>query len=200
MDQLLSQGRLLQPSTSGADMAAPVDAQTGTAIAHQIHLISTAMRYCDTFSRESSDHPVLSALQFCWALLQEAAARGTSEMLLAVYELYGRAMACLRGLLSPLLPQLLNQLSATYCRTPIVGCLTCLTQVCAISHSCMFSCNLVETQLTCHVLHCGRAWSQAHNCWSLATRDSTKIRIGDWSLAPISIVIGARVVRCGVTR
>jgi hypothetical protein len=93
-------------------------------------MLSTAIRYCDCFPTvPGTEHPVVAALQFSWPLLQEAAVRGTPEVLLSLYDVYVRAMTCLRLLMAPLLPQLLAQLGSTFSRTPVVGCLTCVTQV-----------------------------------------------------------------------
>jgi len=47
----------------------------------------------------------------------------------ALCDVYSRAMGCLRRLLAPLLPELLDQLGASFSRTPVVGCLSCITQV-----------------------------------------------------------------------
>lgn len=128
LDQLLNQGR--PPPTAAAAPPPVVDAPMAAAVALQLRMLAAAIRYCDSFPTLSgTQHPVLGVLQLCWPLLQETAVRGTPEVLLSLYDVYGRAMTCLRMQLAPLLPQLLAQLGSTFSRTPVVGCLACVTEV-----------------------------------------------------------------------
>jgi len=90
----------------------------------------------------------LSPLSFCsFCVLQECAARGSALVLDALCDVYSRAMGCLRRLLAPLLPELLDQLGASFSRTPVVGCLSCITQV--LIHTNTSHSHLAFTPLSC---------------------------------------------------
>jgi len=111
------------PSLGAASSAHELSQQ----IALQIQLITSSIRFCDNFKPDN--HPVPPILHNCWALLQESARRcGTPQVIQALCELYTKAMCALRALMAPLLPSLLQQLKESFCATPVVGCLTCITQ------------------------------------------------------------------------
>ena len=116
-----------QPQPPGAPPQPPVPPEMGAAVATQLQLIAAAIRYCDQFRPER--HPVLPVLQHCWPLLQAVGARLALPVVVqALCELYSRAMTSLKQLLRPLLPQLLGQIHAVFGSTPVIGCLTCVSQ------------------------------------------------------------------------
>lgn len=124
-------GALLQqappPPPPGAPPVPPVPPEMGAAVATQLQLIAAAIRYCDQFRPER--HPVLPVLQHCWPLLQAVGARFALPVVVqALCELYSRSMTALKQLLRPLLPQLLGQIHAVFGSTPVIGCLTCVSQ------------------------------------------------------------------------
>ena len=122
---LLQQAPPLPPL--GAPPPSPPPPEMGVVVATQLQLIAAAIRYCDQFRPER--HPVLSVLQHCWPLLQAVGARfALPAVVQALCELYSRAMTALKQLLQPLLPQLLGQIHAVFGSTPVIGCLTCITQ------------------------------------------------------------------------
>uniref|UniRef100_A0A7S4B9K5 Transportin-3 n=1 Tax=Chrysotila carterae TaxID=13221 RepID=A0A7S4B9K5_CHRCT len=99
----------------------------GAEIALRINFISSSIRFCDNFSK--SNHPVPPVLQGCWPLLQAAGTRcRRPEVVQALCELYSKSMVTLGGLLEPLLPSMLQQIRELFCASPVVGCLTCITQ------------------------------------------------------------------------
>jgi hypothetical protein len=127
--QLLLAALPPMPPPGGAPPAAP-PADAADSAATQMLLVASSIRFCDRFldPRLVSGHPVLPVLQGCWPLLMQAAAtfRGHAGFVQALSELHTRCMGTLKVLLLPLLPQILQQLSDSFSRTPVVGVLTCL--------------------------------------------------------------------------
>uniref|UniRef100_A0A7S2BL89 Exportin-1/Importin-beta-like domain-containing protein n=1 Tax=Haptolina brevifila TaxID=156173 RepID=A0A7S2BL89_9EUKA len=99
--------------------------ENAEAVATQITLIASSIRYCDRFRPEK--HPVLPVMQAgCWELIMRVAGayRGEARVFQALCELYSNLMSTLQTLLRPLLPQLLTSLAEAFTSTPVVGCLT----------------------------------------------------------------------------
>jgi len=129
LDQLISSPcTILQATLQQLPPGAPPPPDAAVIVAAQLTLISSSIRFCDSFRPDR--HPVLPVLQGIWPLLQTAAAffRAHADVVQALCDLYCKAMTCLKQQLAPLLPQLLMQLGEAFSNTPVVGCLSCVTQ------------------------------------------------------------------------
>ena len=123
--QLLQQDLAsLPPGTPGHPL--PIPKEQVEAVAVHLELIASSIRFCDRYKPER--HPVLPVLQGCWPLLMEVAMRyrGEPVAVQATCDLYSKAMATLKGLIRPLLPQLFQHLASAFQTTPVTGCLTTL--------------------------------------------------------------------------
>jgi hypothetical protein len=119
---------VLQQCLQQLDPSSAPPAEAAAIVASQLSLVSSSIKFCDAFKPEK--HPVLPVLQGIWPLLQTAAHafRAARDVVQALCDLYCTAMTTLKGLLVPLLPQLLAQISEAFASSTVVGCLSCVTQ------------------------------------------------------------------------